>query len=421
MRQDPSAVVLCPRWLAPWVLPLVLALAASLFAVVVGFDAQRFVDTRFDPYFFGKMGASIARGDGFMPFGNLIQRRAPLYPLVIGGVYWVFGERPLLVLLLQCILHAGTALLLFDLTRRLFGQRAAVIAGVLCAVHPVLLRYVPDLHLETLFTFLVTLTIWLTERFARLRDIRTGALLGITFGLATLTKSVILLYPVLFAMALGYTLARAKEQLPIRGLATMFVTMALTISPWTVRNYMATGHFVPVSSGFSDAFLRGLIFSRTEFITLREPPYTVAENETNAYFARLAHEAGTEWQRDDYETDQILNKEMKRRLFAEPWLSVRRFFVGIFTFWYEMTSLPTSLFAGGMALIAWIFAGFGLRRAYLEKRQAWLVLLPIVYLNLLLALLLALGRYSVPIMPCLIALAAFGIDGLLPRQESRSA
>ncbi|MEO7360829.1 MAG: glycosyltransferase family 39 protein [Gemmatimonadaceae bacterium] len=398
-----------------------LALAASLFVVLFGFRAQGFVSTTFDPYFFGKMGASIARGDGFMPFGNLIQRRAPLYPLVIGGVYWVFGEKPVLVLLLQCLLHAGTCLLLFDLTRRLFGQRAGVIAGVLCAVHPVLLRYVPDLHLETLFTFLVTLTIWLTERFARVRNVRTGALLGIAFGLATLTKSVILLYPGLFAMAVLNTLAREKKQLPIRGLATMFVTMALTISPWTVRNYMATGHFVPVSSGFSDAFLRGLIFSRTEFITLRQPPYEVAENEVNAYFARLAHDAGTEWQRDDYETDQILNQEMKRRLFAEPWLNVRRFFVGIFTFWYEMTSLSTSLFAGGMALIAWIFAGFGLRRAYREKRKAWLVLLPIVYLNLLLAMLLALGRYSVPIMPCLLALAAYGIDGLLPRREARSA
>jgi 4-amino-4-deoxy-L-arabinose transferase-like glycosyltransferase len=396
-------------------------LGASLFVVFFGFRAQRFVSTTFDPYFFGKMGASLARGDGFLPFGNLIQRRAPLYPLTIGSVYWVFGERPLLVLLLQCLLHAGTCVLLFDLTRRLFGQRAALIAGVLCAVHPVLLRYVPDLHLETLFTFLVTLTIWLTERFARLRDIRTGALLGVAFGLATLTKSVILLYPGLFAIALLYTLSRAKKQLPIRGLATMFVAMALTISPWTIRNYKATGHFVPVSSGFSDAFLRGLIFSRTEFITLRQPPYEVAENETNAYFTRLAREAGTEWQRDDYETDQILNKEMKRRLVAEPWLNVRRFFVGLFTFWYEMTSLPTSLFAGGLALIAWVFAGFGLRRAYVEKRQAWLVLLPIIYLNLLLAALLALGRYSVPIMPCLLALAAFGIDGLLTRRDVTGA
>ena len=67
-----------------------------------------------------------------------------------------------------------------------------------------------------------------------------------------------------------------------------------------------------VSSGTSDAFLRGLIFSRWEFITLQEPPYTVAENESNAYFERLAAEAGTVWERDDYETDQILNEEAKR-------------------------------------------------------------------------------------------------------------
>ena len=420
MSRVSSVAASSERWLGPWVIPVVLALAASLFVVFFGFRSQRFVSTSFDPYFFGKMGASIAHGDGFMPFGTLIQRRAPLYPLAVGGIYWVFGEQPMLVLLLQCVLHAGTCLLLFDLTRRLFGQRAGIIAGVLCAVHPVLLRYVPDLHLETLFTFLVTLTIWLTERFARLRDIRTGAMLGVAFGLATLTKSVILLYPGLFTIALVYSASRASEQLPIRGLATMFVTMALTISPWTVRNYVATGHFVPVSSGFSDAFLRGLIFSRTEFITLREPPYEVAENETNAYFARLAHEAGTEWQRDDYETDQILNREMKRRLLAEPRLNVRRFFVGLFTFWYEMTSLATSLFAGGLAVIAWIFAGFGLRRAHRETRKAWIVLLPIVYLNLLLAALLALGRYSVPIMPCLLALAAYGLDGLLPRRGVRN-
>jgi len=403
--------------LAPWALPLVLALLAASLTVFVGFRSQDLVDTRFDPYYFGKMGASLARGDGFLPFGTLIKRRAPLYPLTIGGVYWLFGERPTLILLLQCLLHAGTCLLIFDLTKRLFGQRSAVIASVLCALHPVMLRYVPALHLETLFTFLVTLLIWLTERFSRLRDIRTGVLLGVVSGLATLTKSVILLYPGLFAAALMLGLLRAKQRLPIAALTVMFVTMALTISPWTVRNYLVTGHIVPVSSGFSDAFLRGLIFSRTEFITLREPPYTVAENESNAYFFRLAREAGTEWEKEDWETDQILNKEMKRRLVAEPGLSARRFFVGLATFWYQMTSRATSAVVGGLALVAWIFAALGLRRSYRENRSVWLVLLPIVYLNLLLAALLALGRYSVPILPCLLALSAYGIDGLLKKRD----
>ena len=92
----------------------------------------------------------------------------------------------------------------------------------------------------------------------------------------------------------------------------MFLVLAATIAPWTIRNYGTTGHFVLVSSGTSDAFLRGTIFSRWEFVTLQEPPYTVAENESNEYFRRLAGEAGTVWERDDYETDQILNEEAKR-------------------------------------------------------------------------------------------------------------
>src|SRR4030088_1019649 len=67
------------------------ALAASVAMVFVGFQMQTLADTKFDPYYFGEMGKSLARGDGFASFGVLIQRRAPLYPLMIGGIYWMFG------------------------------------------------------------------------------------------------------------------------------------------------------------------------------------------------------------------------------------------------------------------------------------------------------------------------------------------
>ena len=53
-----------------------------------------------------------------------------------------------------------------------------------------------------------------------------------------------------------------------------------------------------------------------------------------------------------------------------------------------------------------------------ERRPAWLLLLPIFYLNISLALLLALGRYSVPILPALMVLAAFGADTLLTRRSA---
>lgn len=315
-------------------------------------------------------------------------------------------------------------MLAFDLGRRLFNNRTGVIAGLLCAFHPLLLRYVPSLHLETLLTFLMTLTVWCSVRFWLDRNVLNGVLFGGAAGLAALTKAVVLPYPAVFVGALLLTIIAARRRndavaVPWGGIVAIALTMAAVIAPWTVRNYGTTGHFVPVSSGSSDAFLRGLIFSRTEFVTLQEPPFTVAEIESNEYFTRLAQEAGTEWERDDYETDQILNEEAKRVIREEPTEVLRKSVVGLFTFWYQLTSLPNSLLVLACAVGAWALALIGWRRAHRAGLTVWPLLLPVFYLNVVLAVLLALGRYSAPIIPALLVVSAFGVDDLLERWQRR--
>ena len=402
------------------------ALVVGLATVFIGFNVQSLVDTKFDPYGFGEMGKSVARGDGFAPFGNLIERRAPFYPLMIAGVYLLFGEQSTLVLILQAVLLAGTCALVFDIGRRLFNERTGFIAAALCALNPMLLRYVADLQLETLLTFLFTATVWAAVRFNARPTVAAGMLVGATAALASLTKSVALPFPFFFvAIMIAIALLRRhrgqQARLPWVALAAMFVTMAALIAPWTARNYVATGgHFMLLSSGTSDAFLRGYIFSKPEYATLRLPPYVYAENESNDWFSSLSRSAGTEWQKDDYETDQILNRAAVQKLIADPGAFVRKFGVGLLTFWYEMTSLSTSVVAGGLAIGTWLFAIIGLRRANREGRSAWVLILPALYLNVLLAALLALGRYSVPILPPLLVVSAFGIDTLLSKRKPSS-
>jgi hypothetical protein len=82
-----------------------------------------------------------------------------------------------------------------------------------------------------------------------------------------------------------------------------------------------------------------------------------------------------------------------------------------------MTSLKNSLIPGSLALISWALAIVGLRRANREGRASWLIWLPIVVMNVFVALLIPLGRYSVPILPCLMILSAFGVDTLLSRRN----
>ena len=101
-----------------------------------------------------------------------------------------------------------------------------------------------------------------------------------------------------------------------------------------------------------------------------------------------------------------------------PLDTARKFVVGLFTFWYEMTSLVNSLIPASLAVGCWILTYVGWKRAHAEGRPSWL--LPIAVTNVLVAALIPLGRYSVPILPCLAILAAYGVDRLLDERGWRS-
>lgn len=392
--------------------------------ILGGWKAQSLVDNRRDPYYFERMGRSVARGEGFAEYGLLLRRRAPLYPLMIGGVYSVIGERPLVIQFIQSLLFVATCLIVLDIGRRLYNLRTGLIAAVLCAVHPVLLRYVPDFHLETLLTSLFTLTLWLSVRFYEQPTLANGLAMGAACGLASLTKAVVILYPLLFVAVWIFQRLLARKSgrvrpLPALAAASIFVAMGLVILPWTVRNYRVTGgHFVLITTGLSDAFIRGYIFSKPEYALLRLPPYTFAEQESNRTLKAICAKAGAIWQANDVETDKILNREAIAWLKADPMAFIRKFITGLFTFWYQMTSRANSIITGLPALIGIVLGFIGWLRSRREGQPAWLLILPILYLNTSLAALLALGRYSAPIIPVLMVLAAFGVDTLLARRES---
>ncbi|MFX7747721.1 hypothetical protein ABTK03_20305, partial [Acinetobacter baumannii] len=90
------------------------ALAAALFMVFAVFRQQSLVANSGDPYHYGE----IARGFVEHGFTTLTRRAASLYPEWLAVIYRL-GGNDLLVVLLQCLLHVGTCLLVFSLGRRL--------------------------------------------------------------------------------------------------------------------------------------------------------------------------------------------------------------------------------------------------------------------------------------------------------------
>ncbi len=393
------------------------ALAVALAAVFLVFRKQGFVSSAGDPYGYGR----IARGFLDHGFNKLTRRAASLYPHFLAVIYWLGGS-DLVVELVQCALQVGTCLLVVAIGTRLFNPRTGLIAGLFCALHPMLLRYVADLHMEIVLTFLCTLTIWCSIRFYESPTVRNGIVLGAVGMITTLTKGVILPYLALYGAywVVAALRRRPGSPSPLPAVLAMFVTMALMLAPWTYRNYRVTGgKIVLLTPGSSDSFLRGYIFTRSEFATLAKPPYTDAENESNQWFTQIAIDAGTAWELDEVADEANNARVVKRMIRTHPLDTVRKCVVGLLTFWYEMTSLGNSLVAGTLALGGWALALVGWPRARREGRALWLLLAPILVMNVFVAVLIPLGRYSVPILPCLMILAAFGVDTLLSRGEDQ--
>ncbi|MBA2370197.1 MAG: glycosyltransferase family 39 protein, partial [Chloroflexi bacterium] len=81
------------------------------------------------------------------------------------AIFFVFGPRVLLPLLLNAALSSGLVLLLFDLCRRLFGSTAALVAAAVIAFYPSLMLW-SSLNLkDALALFLIGLCLWCLARF----------------------------------------------------------------------------------------------------------------------------------------------------------------------------------------------------------------------------------------------------------------
>ncbi len=380
-----------------------------------------------DPYGLSILGRSIAEGRGFAQLDHPelpTMRRAPLYPGFIALLYTLGGPHTTLVRLAQCFFAGGIATLAFALGNRVFSKQVGLIAGVLCAFHPMVLRYVPDIQVETLLAFFTTLTAWCGVRFVQKPGLGAGFALGVAGALGALVKGVLLVCPPIFGVCWLIWRWTRGERPTLRYLsyvAAIAVAMCVVILPWTARNYKITGgHFVLISTNAGGEFLRGYVFAQPKYYLLQERPYVEGENEANQMEIDLFKAQGKVWERDESETESVVSKAAKQKLLAEPAQFVRKLCIGSFAFWYVFTNRSNSLLMGGIALVAWALTFYGLRRAITQKRIVWPLFQLILSINLLYAALLALGRYSAAVTPTLMVLAAWGaaclfrLDGARP-------
>src|SRR5215204_3439278 len=138
--------------------------------------------------------------------GGLNFFRAPLFPLFMAGIWSVTGESFFAVKIVQAVLHALTALMIFRSAKLLTGEALiASIAGFLFAVNPFFIYQAAAIQTEALHTFLVVLAMLLFIRMVVTDegfDLKTAVACGIAFGLAALCKNSALGVCIVLAVAM---------------------------------------------------------------------------------------------------------------------------------------------------------------------------------------------------------------------------
>jgi 4-amino-4-deoxy-L-arabinose transferase-like glycosyltransferase len=163
-------------------------------------------------------------------------------------VLWFGDSEPIFaVLLLQALLGTATVALVYLIARDQFGRGVAVLAGVGMALAPMTGRFTAVILTETLFTFLLTLSVFL---WGRKRYVSTG----IIFGLSALTRVTILPFVVLLPLLTLLRPWRADR----RSYSTIMLVSLAVASIWIVRNAIVFDRFIPVAaSGYGTNLLLG--------------------------------------------------------------------------------------------------------------------------------------------------------------------
>lgn len=204
-----------------------------------------------------KIAVDLAHGNGYVTEEGPSAYRPIGYPLLLSLVVRFFGEDWWYGIVAQVLTSTGVVAATNWLAARLFGPTAGLAAAALTAVMPdhLLWSTVLGTEIPCMLWTLLGVALWVPPRDAAGFLPPFGTLLasGAFLGLAALTRPVLLpaaglflLYAVLWARP-GWRSPAAWRRVA-GGTAAVALGMALVVAPWTVRNYLALGAFVPVST-----------------------------------------------------------------------------------------------------------------------------------------------------------------------------
>ncbi|MGN6733529.1 MAG: ArnT family glycosyltransferase [Candidatus Binatia bacterium] len=231
------------NWRRTLLLVFCLALLTRCAFILTQQNGFYFPDSTMDSHTALKL---LSAGEFGVDFG-----RAPGYPVFLAVVYFLFGHSIFIIRLAESFMGAFLAVIIATIGRRIGGEIVGALAGVIWAVYPLgvfLAGLVYPTGLTAMFLACGAYCVLpIKHEELSAKKLFLG---GIFLGLAALTIPVALL-TIVFVAAWVFYWARQSRIL----LASVLVAGAIiSLTPWTVRNFLVLGRVVPVQANFEGHF-----------------------------------------------------------------------------------------------------------------------------------------------------------------------
>lgn len=342
--------------------------------------------------------------------------RTPGYPAFLAGVWTLTSERnDRAVLWTQAILGTLSGVIVFAIAR-LFEKQSrcqgwSLVSMMIAMFEPYGL-VIGALQLsETLFTFLLLLSIYAIVRSVHHPHFFSGSWAGIFAGTAILVRpSLLLLGPIAAFVALF----SSKDFLSAgRYVLVMAVTTACLLGPWWARNYKLFHAPVLTTLNVGESLFDGL-----------NPKATGASEMSFTRDKTVL--AMSEKERDDHWRKEAIDWSVshparvaqlaviKFARFWSPWPNEPRFQT-------PAVVAATTLFTVPVYLFAIVGIWFAWRGTPSDRMLVLLVLVPTFYFCGLHLIFVSSVRYRAVIMPLVSLLAGLGVRSILPNGNQRLA
>ncbi|MBN1824291.1 MAG: glycosyltransferase family 39 protein [Endomicrobiales bacterium] len=198
----------------------------------------------------------IVRDHVFSQEPGLRSFMPPMLPWILAGLMALFGQNMYVFYMFFFIMSAATAVLVYDLVRRLSNNWTALLAAVIFAVYEEFIYWTTHIYTETPFLFLFALTLVFAVRYVENKKM-TDVFFTALFSVCTFyTRSTMLLiYP--FILLYWWINNDEEWRRKLRAALVFTGMVGILLLPWSLRNYSIHKKLILGSTNGGMNFLQG--------------------------------------------------------------------------------------------------------------------------------------------------------------------